>query len=913
MQRISLGIMKTEKYWFYGLLLVCSVLFFSCLPHTPDTFSSFIGVEFNDRLHSLDRGNGDTLIIGTEDGKLIFYNTVNGENHQVDVGADQVYFAHPITLPDSIQGVFVGVRNEGLKLLCGDKVLTTYTYGSKGRHYSVYRVIRDGNYLYCSTSNGLAKFSLVARDSLVPCHPIVEGHPDSVSKDYKVSAMVLWKQKIVFAKEDSLFFFDMKENRVERKSAMGEKILNLHEFNNQLMIIRENSIIIYGGARYPNPYKVHSCCKVDNPKGGDNDGYVSYQYLLLANNGFLMGDELESLNPYHLTLDRERYIATANIIVKNDFVYFICGSTLCKIPRHPAKGKRAITALARQDNSSLLAISNDNVVYKMNDAGEWEEQFVMSGEKERKVSQAIYTRNHLCLFADNDIYFKVGEKGEWKFTDRYSDFKNVKINRIYYDGENLFFAWRSGYGYGVVNKDGMIENIRTDKTIISVQCFARSPKYSDNLFIGTLNDGCIIRDIKKRTNVDTLFRDKITNIIDIAVTDTNIFVLTPACLYRAHLNDHQICDTVNVRNSHIGRIHCLGDSVIIGVSKMGGIYKFQQSNLRSGGTAYHTDILFYPDAIDIDTRGNTLIAGTNIGIVTLDLKNNTLTSHKINVGWLERLSNYFRSHSNKIVNGFIIALTVFILLLVLLSAWVIVLRKKTRNAALSKYKEGLKTLLDRKYPELLKQQWEIGGESFTEAVANSETFSEYQEKRKQMIENFQNLSPEKSDFKNQFDDCEKDLTQQLRPLMMLMDAFALREWCLRHEDELLEGNQDAYSVFRDQTDALVTNHIQKIVTIATKRENETCEIFLKICACSLLINDEKKDEMEQLLMPSVLHKLLWNKGDLYSQNFSQMKRQLKNDFENLNKGELEMRCDDEKLKNALKIFLNYEFPKRRSK
>ena len=88
----------------------------------PTPFSSFSEYHFNDILTSLDFGQGDTLLLGTENGKVIFFNTNDDTSKQEKVGDDRVYFVRQDTFPQGTPVTFVGVRNEGLKIFLNNQL-----------------------------------------------------------------------------------------------------------------------------------------------------------------------------------------------------------------------------------------------------------------------------------------------------------------------------------------------------------------------------------------------------------------------------------------------------------------------------------------------------------------------------------------------------------------------------------------------------------------------------------------------------------------------------------------------------------------------------------------------------------------------------------------------------------------------
>ncbi|MBO4645730.1 MAG: hypothetical protein J5642_04365 [Bacteroidales bacterium] len=664
------------KLLFYGLLIGSAMFFCSCsTQQEPEPFSSFAGHEFNDLLSSLDKGNGDTLILGTENGKLIFHNTTNAASQMANVGGDKVYFAYPETLPDSTKVTFVGIRNEGLKMYWqSDYTFSNpkiFSYGEKKENYSVYKVIRYKNKLFCSTSNGLAELNLEnIGDSLKIIYPKLP-QENTVPKDYKIEAMVAAGDKLYLAHKDTLIQYNPQDGTDSIAKKNG-KIKNLHWINQELMIVCEDTIFYDNNrGKYESPQKVHSCFFTSQNHGGDNEFFYSYQYLLMADNCFLIGNGLseKSLSLHRLTLDKEQYSPTAQIIQNEGFIYFISGSTLCKLPLHPTKGKH-VTALTRSDQT-LYAINNTNTIYKQ-EKGEWKHMSNINGDKVHNVSTAIWAGESLCMLADNEIYFLVDSRIKVSLKDIYPSFKNDKIKKIYYNPSNqkLFFSWRSGYGYCTM-KDGLpadTAHLRNSDGIISVQCFAQ-PKNDDNtLYIGTLNDGCIIKDLKKDSIKDQRF-PKLTNIIDLMLTDTSLFVLTPVYLYRAHKDSVFFRDSVDIRDLHICRIHPLSQqkNKLLGVSQMGGLYIFSQDSMNNMPQTLYPDIIFYPDAIDV--QGNKIVAGTNIGLVEINLENGNLTSIPLTY-WYVWLKEWIIRN----LRGFIkfgipaaISLTIFIVFLLLLS------------------------------------------------------------------------------------------------------------------------------------------------------------------------------------------------------------------------------------------------------
>ena len=104
---------------------------------------------------------------------------------------------------------------------------------------------------------------------------------------------------------------------------------------------------------------------------------------------------------------------------------------------------------------------------------------------------------------------------------------------------------------------------------------------------------------------------------------------------------------------------------MLGVSQLGGLYIFSQDSLKNITNILYPDILFYPDAIDI--QGNKIIAGTNIGLVEIDIDSGSLTTLKLTDPWYVRLMNWIKRNLQTFVNiGVPAAIALIIILVVLL-------------------------------------------------------------------------------------------------------------------------------------------------------------------------------------------------------------------------------------------------------
>ena len=144
------------------ILLVDIILLEGCkksaIPLGNGDFNSF---HFNDYLTSLDKGENDSLLIGTANGKLIVFDPKTSANYSRHVGNERVYFSYQHT-----SGFFVGIRNEGLKWYLKDGSLKKqFKLAGKDTQYSVYNVEKYHDTLFCATSSGLCLIDLNKIDS----------------------------------------------------------------------------------------------------------------------------------------------------------------------------------------------------------------------------------------------------------------------------------------------------------------------------------------------------------------------------------------------------------------------------------------------------------------------------------------------------------------------------------------------------------------------------------------------------------------------------------------------------------------------------------------------------------------------------------------------------------------------------
>lgn len=890
--------MKKKSLLFFLLGSLAALLGACSKTAEPTPFSSFSEYHFNDILTSLDFEQGDTLLLGTANGKVIFFNTNDATSKQEKVGDNRVYFVRQDTFPDGTPVTFVGVRNEGLKVFKGHQFSkpNSIIFGVKKHHYSVYKVERDGNWLICATSNGLAKLDLLHPDSLQALYPSI------VQPDYKISAI----QRIgdtLYASHDTLIhviFFDNKKgsNSLLRTDTFPDIIRNLYVgtfgSTEKLIIIRKDSLVCKGMPSYENSLGVYSCLR--NPSS-------DHRFLLMTDDRILMGNDLnpDSLTVYQLTLANEQYTPTANIIANTGYTYFISGSSLCQIPNHIPQEKH-ITAIADRDNSTLFAINDQNGVYSSKD--NYHRKYVINRNFiKNEINQALFLNDTLCVLSGGDVFFHVDGRNEKSLKHLSSQFASNNITRMYWNSNKrrLFLSFREGYAYGevtngILDTDPTSLTYDTSRTLLSVQCFAQPN--DDTLYIGTLNDGCIVRDLKQKMFVDTLFPHR-TNIMDILPCKNikKMFVLTPMALYvdslgvDSHGKEVHYDSIENIHNLYINRIHPLTyqDKIyIVGVSQIGGLYVFAQNGSRiSLIDTLYPDILFYPDAIHI--RDNKITAGSSLGLVQFNWGINDetpLVPIKLKEPFFVRCGIFIKKHLQSVVNIGVPAAIILILLVISLTIWSLCKKKKIeelnkqnteldskntvlcsqndelnrQNTKLNKQNTRLNkqnVVLNKQNTELrnTKEQFEKGREivrtnvlgnilfkeerniqnySMTESINKLSDYQKFLNLKGDLVNMINKVEISQYNFYPEMQNCSKIVQEKLWEPSIRLDQLALRNWVIQYHQELFDLNTKYVSIFREEI-SMLSERIHEAISFSSRRDEETRAIYLKMWAAALLL------------------------------------------------------------------------------
>ena len=232
----------------------------------------------------------------------------------------------------------------------------------------------------------------------------------------------------------------------------------------------------------------------------------------------------------------------------------------------------------------------------------------------------------MCIFSDNKVYIGTTGSVLKEIGSICPNLQNQKFHCVAYDNasKRLYLGYRRGFAFCSV-KNGKIQpaSLCMDTTTLSVQCVLGID--SDLVLLGTLNYGCLKKHIRNgRLSDETDTVNKHYDIIDILRVGNDFYYLSPNYLYGVH------DDSVKVRNLH--KIYAYGDNLIVGVSKIGGMYRFHSHDLSPcQGDPVLPDVFFYPNAIQQDTLvlnsqkiiDSVFFAGTNIGLIRVDLAHPT--------------------------------------------------------------------------------------------------------------------------------------------------------------------------------------------------------------------------------------------------------------------------------------------------
>ena len=268
-----------KRLVFVFSFFLCFAIFWGCTKPISslenDVYKSY---DFEDCLSSLDSGENGKLLIGTTNGNLIVFNPKNSERISWQVGEEHVYCAFQDT-----SGLFVGVRNEGLRFFRHNDYTSPkrFVFSIKDTLYSVYKIEKHGEKLFCATSNGIGFLDLGKKDtdSLTLCYP----YSDKAPNDFRINVLKCIGDTVYAAStvdENSKFLaFHITENGLTPipKTQPKKNIKNFFASpdldDNALCVIRQDYVVI-GYDSFPNhdeSFKSFYYCKYNVQRQSDED------------------------------------------------------------------------------------------------------------------------------------------------------------------------------------------------------------------------------------------------------------------------------------------------------------------------------------------------------------------------------------------------------------------------------------------------------------------------------------------------------------------------------------------------------------------------------------------------------------------------------------------------------------------
>ncbi len=185
MKKLKQTIVRLSSFLAAWFLLLC---FEACREDVPQAVLNESEIAFDHRLStiSLDTFDDNRYYIGTEDGSVIVYQSVDGSSDILSTPFDRIYRV----VRDSVDNYWIGTRNMGVFRCCkhSDRLdtLRRYTIPASGKktQYSVYDICIKGSEAYFATSHGLFLMSDSSQSMLRPLR--VEPYADGTSRLHPV-------------------------------------------------------------------------------------------------------------------------------------------------------------------------------------------------------------------------------------------------------------------------------------------------------------------------------------------------------------------------------------------------------------------------------------------------------------------------------------------------------------------------------------------------------------------------------------------------------------------------------------------------------------------------------------------------------------------------------------------------------
>ena len=526
------------KWFFHTVIsiLICAILVAACQRNDSLSLRDVGGEEFvfSSPITAIVDA-GDSLLVGTNDGKISYFNTNNGDHNEyrtvtggaiydLEIYGDYLYF--------SVQDG--GVKRVLLKKPDDDP--ETFLINGKESNYSPYDILvtDNGNTLYAATSNGFYRWNTVKPEEYA--EPI-EVLPNAAPHRF-FSVIRNGSDGVIFAGIPGVFKYEDKE----LKEVHHFSTLALHDGYQ----LRKNGGFFIG---YEHPADSLSSFKRDplNFVTGNGFVYAVSERAIEVINLSDYSSTLVDLPENHLNRARNKSCRSV-CLIKGAFVYAAPGGNL--LYRLPAKlsNSEDIVSLCQKDDDEIYALSANNDLYTLSVQREGSKSIVSRPRYVRTIPAGNQVRliaaseDAVFVFKDTVIHRFEGKSKDYIMDTPYSDKHagNVTCN-LWCDG--TLFQGRTdmirSYSYSNVNNQPVKEKelkgnglkIRNSQPDYYPNHLV---KIGDEVIFGTLHYGVYSVNVLSDSTefkclIDTINTPKVK---DIQSFDNAAFVLTSDSLYR---------------------------------------------------------------------------------------------------------------------------------------------------------------------------------------------------------------------------------------------------------------------------------------------------------------------------------------------------------------------------------------------
>lgn len=564
------------------------------------------------------------------------------------------------------------------------------------------------------------------------------------------------------------------------------------------------------------------------------------------NNVWLFGDTLKALsNDSLLSFVRGRYDSIVwkapctmdklkeNTVTLSDITYkfkqgenkFYAYSTDTIVPYNVS-----LVRLQANFKDSLIVITEENASKKDVFIGavegvkwdrKWSNTLSRDIPVEEHVKDAIFFPNNKCLILTNQERIFEGNRHHLKPLKFKSNLSKMtdRSKCIFYSKElqTMFVALGSGYVTYPLDENGYpIWEIECfHDTTIAVRSFAN---YQDTLYVGTLHNGCIVKDPESKIIRILPHND----ICDIKVVNGTCFILS---------NNSLIIDD-SIKCHNILKLYPYTNGVIGSTDK----------HICSFDTDGNIDTFpFHPvfgqiNPSSLFVAGNHLFVGTNKGLVVSKID---YTGQENKKTFVPFILPFWKTHDIWLF------FFVFIIITVLISAVSLKIEKEKLK------KQKVENLLNHPYMKILPNEIDSNDTGSTDWVTqNAAEYKNKYENLKEMINN--------ADFST--DIAVEHLQKEIEDTL-LQYTFAMELYNLRHNMCItIDSEKKKWKELYQKIDNLTILYLEKIVTFDenTNQHQRDKKYFFHLWILALLsVKDEKdKDEKKMYINTPFLTKYI---------------------------------------------------------